>query len=332
MDQVIDFTHAEPGLRDYGGSDSKKSVIYNGEHYMLKFADEKQKINSLATSTSNSVFSEYVGSHVVASLGLPTHDTILGLYEDEPVVACKDFVERGEKLQEFDWFLRTMYRKSEIGRVPTYNQIYGTIENSPILKNIKDKAIARYWDTFIADALIGNFDRHKGNWGYLVNEEERTIRLAPIYDCGSSLYPGLAEKSFGKILSSREEIDRRLYDFPKTAILKTDDIHHAEKFSYQELLNSDYDYNCLCALARIAPNIDMNKINEIIDNTPIISEERKQFYKEMLQERKEHLLDKALEIHLEKGNLHYEEKTPEFENEEVPMQKKAQALDDDLEL
>ncbi len=315
MEQIIDFTHAQQGLRDYGGSDSKKSIIYNGEHYMLKFADEKQKINDLATSTSNSVFSEYIGSHIVGSLGLPTHDTLLGVYEDEPVVACKDFVQPGEKLQEFDWFMRTVYRKNEIGRVPTYNQIYGTIDRS-LLSVIKDESIARYWDTFVADALIGNFDRHKGNWGYLVNEQEQTIRLAPVYDCGSSLYPGLAEKAFEKILSNREEIDRRMYDFPKAALLKTDDIKHAEKYAYHEMLNSSDDINCVGAIARIVPNIDMDKINKIIDETPIISDTRKNFYKTMIQERKEHILDHALEIHLERGDICYENPEPNIEQDD----------------
>lgn len=306
MDRVIDFTHAEEGFRDYGGSDAKRSVIYNGEHYMLKFAEEKQKINSLATSTSNSIFSEYIGSHIATSLGLPTHETFIGLYKDEPVVACKDFVPPGEKLQEFDWFMRTVYRKNELGRVPTYNQIYGTIEQSA-LSVIGDEAIARYWDTFVLDALIGNFDRHKGNWGYLVNEAKKTIKLALVYDCGSSLYPGLAETSFLQILSDPAEINKRIYDFPKAALLKDDDIKHTEKFSYQEMLNKSDDYNCICAIARMVPRVDMEKIEQIIDETPLISDNRKNFYKVMIGERKEKLLDHALEIHIDRGDIEYDD-------------------------
>lgn len=298
MSQIIDFTDCEPGFRDYGGSDSKKSIIYDGDHYMIKFPDEKEKINNLATSTSNSIFSEYIGSHIASSIGLPTQETLLGVFEDEPVVACKDFVEPGNKLQEFDWFLRTVYRKNEIGRIPTYNQIYGTIEKSQ-LSIIKDEAINRYWDIFVLDALIGNFDRHKGNWGYIVNEKEKSIKLAPIYDCGSSLYPGLSEKSFDKILSDPEEIEKRLFVFPKAALLKTDDIKHGEKFAYHELLNSDIDNNCINALIRISQHIDIDKIMNIVENTPIISDNRKEFYKTMIGARKELIIDRALEIHKE---------------------------------
>ena len=33
-----------------------------------------------------------------------------------------------------------------------------------------DELRAFFWDMFIADAFLGNFDRHNGNWGLLVNE------------------------------------------------------------------------------------------------------------------------------------------------------------------
>lgn len=295
MNDIIDFTHAEPGFRDYGGSDSKLSVIYNEEHYMLKFPEAQTKTLSIQTSEANNVFSEYIGSHIIQSVGLPVHETFIGLYKDEPVVACKDFVPKGYKLQEFDWFSRNIFRKSELGRIPTYNQLYKTFEN-PSLQHVKQQGIQRYWDTFVMDALIGNFDRHRGNWGYLVNENTKDIQLAPIYDCGSSLYPGLAETSFKTILENQGEIYKRVFDFPKAALNKTDNVRKTEKYGYYELMSSNIDKNCIDALKRIAPLIDLEKINEVIDNTPIISDVRKNFYKEMVRYRKELILDRSLEI------------------------------------
>lgn len=46
-----------------------------------------------------------------------------------------------------------------------------------------------FWNMFIVDAFIGNWDRHNGNWGFLYNISTDEITLAPVYDCGSSLYP-----------------------------------------------------------------------------------------------------------------------------------------------
>lgn len=93
MEKLIDFTDCPDGLRDYSGSDHKKSILYNGEHYMLKFPEYRVKENDLQSSHANNVFSEYIGSHVMQSLGISTHETMIGTYDGEPVVACRDFTE-----------------------------------------------------------------------------------------------------------------------------------------------------------------------------------------------------------------------------------------------
>ena len=46
---------------------------------------------------------------------------------------------------------------------------------------------------FAVDALIGNFDRHNGNGGVLVNENTDELKIAPIYDCGSCLFSQLTD-------------------------------------------------------------------------------------------------------------------------------------------
>ena len=35
-----------------------------------------------------------------------------------------------------------------------------------------DETKNKFWNMFIIDALIGNTDRHNGNWGLLVNTEK----------------------------------------------------------------------------------------------------------------------------------------------------------------
>ena len=52
-----------------------------------------------------------------------------------------------------------------------------------------------------ADALLGNFDRHNGNWGILVDEESQTAEIAPVYDCGSCLYPQLGAHEMQAVLA-----------------------------------------------------------------------------------------------------------------------------------
>ena len=43
--------------------------------------------------------------------------------------------------------------------------------------------------------------------------------IAPIYDCGSCLYPQLDEVQMKKVLSDEQEINQRVYLFPTSAIL-----------------------------------------------------------------------------------------------------------------
>ncbi|MCM1543594.1 MAG: HipA domain-containing protein [Blautia sp.] len=298
---IIDFTDCPDGYRDYGGSDSKRSIEYEDNKYMLKLPEHQEKKNDLQTSHVNNVLSEYLGSRIMASLGLDVHETILGLYHGQPAVACKDFAVGGYRLQEFSWMMRSLYDKSQVGRIPTYRQIYDVMDRHPLLQGIKEQSINRYWETFVGDALIGNFDRHKGNWGYLVNEQTRDVRLAPVYDCGSCLYPGLSEDAMKKVLGSHEEILRRMYEFPKAALDAGGPGKRENKIRYFEMLASGKDMNCTFAFQRIYQNIDMGKIEGIIQDAPFMSDMRIEFYTSMLRCRKELILDRAYEQILEQS-------------------------------
>ena len=72
---------------------------------------------------------------------------------------------------------------------------------------------------FIVDALIGNWDRHNGNWGFLYNNKTDEIKLAPVYDCGSSLYPQADEKIMNSVLTNEKEMNLRIFEIPTSAIL-----------------------------------------------------------------------------------------------------------------
>ena len=106
MSKFTDFSNCGYGYRKYGGSDTKQSIIYNGKYYMLKFTEHRNKQIDIQTSSVNNVISEYIGSHIIQTLGLPVHNTILGEFKGELCVACEDFVEPGYNLQEFKWFMQ----------------------------------------------------------------------------------------------------------------------------------------------------------------------------------------------------------------------------------
>ena len=59
------------------------------------------------------------------------------------------------------------------------------------------------------------------------------------------------------------------------------------------MLSSGYDKACSKAVLRIVPRIHMNDVISIIEQTPCLSKERRQFYETMLEYRYELILERA---------------------------------------
>ena len=284
----IDFTDCPVNkLLWYGGANGKKiGIQYDNESYMLKLPSFVR--NSLKQDNDNSSINEYLSCHIYESLGIDTQKTILGTYKDKLAVACKDFTDDGSVLKDFASLKNSILYNSESGYNTELDGILETIQTQEV---ISGKLLEeRFWDMFIVDAFIGNVDRHNGNWGFLINKSEGIIHLAPVYDCGSSLYPNLTEAGMKNILSSEREMNDRIYIFPSSAIQ-----HKDRKINYFEFLNTTDNIACLKGLKRICPRIDMDKINAIIESTPYISGIQKDFYRTMLAQRKAKILDSAIE-------------------------------------
>lgn len=279
---MINFTNCEINkYKYYGGRNGGKiCIIYENEEYMLKFPVINQGIEE--HGYSNSCISEYLACHIIETLGMKVQKTILGEYEIQGnkkiVVACKDFTQNNQILKQFAELKNSQIETSKNGYGTELLEILETIEEQQIydVKELKEF----FWNLFIADSLVGNFDRHNGNWGFLINEIEQKVELAPIYDCGSCLYPQLTDKRIEEIINNKEEIEARIYIFP-TSSIKQNNI----KINYYEYISSFKNEDCNEALKRMVPRIDLNKINEIIEQTPIISNIRKEFYKKIISER-----------------------------------------------
>lgn len=290
---MIDFTACEVNkYKAYGGANGNKIHIrYQGEGYMLKFPPLPGR--NKAMSYTNSCISEYLACHIYNVLGIRAQETLLGTYTDKRgkekvVVACKDFTTGEKKLIEFAKLKNTCIDSEQNGYGTEISSIMTAIREQTLLP--QKEMIRFFWDMFVVDALLGNFDRHNGNWGILVNEEHRSAELAPIYDCGSCLYPQLAVEDMQGVLEKEEEINKRIFVFP------TSDVEEqGKKVSYFEFISSLKNPDCNAALKRIAPRVDLEKINQIIEETPFLVPVQKEFYQIMIRERKEKILDYSME-------------------------------------
>ena len=284
---MIDFTNCEINkFKYYGGKNgSKICIVYNNQDYMLKFPSLND--NDAEQTYANNCISEYVACKIIKSLGFKVQDTILGTYNlngnTKVVVACKDFTSLGVVLRQFAELKNSQIESSKNGYGTELEEVIQTIESQQIcdVNYLKDF----FWDMFIADTLVGNFDRHNGNWGFLINEGLKEVEIAPIYDCASCLYPQLTDERIKKIIDNEEEMNARVFVFPNSA-LKIDD----KKINYYDFISSLDNVDCNKALLRVFPRINLNVINEIIDNTLYISDIRKEFYKKIIKMRYDLLL------------------------------------------
>ena len=255
----------------YGGSERKLGILINDEPYMLKF----QKVTRFGKR--NNHLSEFLGSHIFEILGFDVHETYLGTYKGEAVVACKDFVTNGYEFVPFNDVGESTIETDKEKYQYTYKDIISLLKKNQKITNI-DETISIFFKMYIVDALIGNFDRHGANWGFL--KKDNKYKLAPIFDNGSCLFPQLVNEDEIKfILNDQKEINERIYKFPTSQIKLGEG-----KSSYFEVISSLKFEECNKALVKIYSKVDLNKINDLIDSLNI-TKVHKDFYKLMIEER-----------------------------------------------
>jgi hypothetical protein len=74
-------------------------------------------------------------------------------------------------------------------------------ENLVICRGLHAPDFLTWWaEAILFDTLIGNTDRHSENWGFLIEREsgDRTFRLAPLYDNGTSLGYGIQDQKLAE--------------------------------------------------------------------------------------------------------------------------------------
>ena len=270
----MDYSRYQSSGRYYTGAERKKGILIQGEPYIVKYAKNSPQ------GITYSHISEYIGSHLFQMLGLEAQQTFLGICDGSPVVVMKDFIGEDEIFVPFNDVGDSTLEQSRERYQYTYHDIMQMLEENMKLTDVEG-TIQHFWNMYLIDAWIGNFDRHGSNWGFL--KKDNRYRMAPIYDNGSSLFPRLnTDMKLQRILDSKEEMLKRVYTFPTSQILL-----QGKKSSYYELIDSLQYEECNEALIRMKPKINLEKMEKIIDGVEKISAVRKTFYKRMLYLRYE---------------------------------------------
>ena len=280
---MIDFTDAMEELNNYKGSEKKKTLIYDGKKYLVKFPDPVREKNK-NISYINNAFSEYVGSNVFRICGFRAQNTLLGTYtyngKEKIVCACEDFTDENHVLYEFENLALSANPDKKIEtELSDIMEVIDSLEKISKL-SIKDDVKKKFWDMFVVDSIIGNTDRHNGNWGILVDTQNNCANFAPIYDCGSCLNPMLEDHGLEKLNNAEiKNLAVNSYSCLKENGKKINYVRYIQ--DCKENKNKD----CIEAIIRIFPQINIEEINKFIMEIPCISNARKNFYKEIINFR-----------------------------------------------
>lgn len=275
---MFDFATYVSGHRFYAGSERKESVVSpDGRYFMIKFP---KLVNG---NPSFSHVSEFLGSRIFQLAGLPAQDVELGYFNGEHVVACRDFNEGGYSFVPFDGVGESSLDNEKENYSYEYDDIMEMLHDNIKLTNVSE-TIDMFWRMFVIDALIGNFDRHSSNWGFL--KRGNSYKAAPIFDNGSCLFPRLIDdKDLERVGNSPKELERRVFEFPMSQILL-----NGKKSSYFEVIYSCQFAECNKALAYVTSNLNINDVHKLIDDTPWISDVRKHFLNRIIDYRYERIL------------------------------------------
>lgn len=275
---MIDFTNEIEEFNNYKGSEKKKTLIYNNKKYLVKFPDPVREKNK-NISYINNAFSEYIGSNIFKICGFEVQNTILGKYnyngKEKIVCACEDFTDNENILYEFENLALSTNPDKKIET--ELNDIMEVIEENKMINTEETKQ--KFWDMFVIDSLIGNTDRHNGNWGFLLNKATGKVRFSPIYDCGSALNPMLEDEEIEKISETElKNIAINCYSCLK---------ENGKKINYITYIKQMRNEECNKAIKRSFVNINIDEINNFIDNVESMSIIRKEFYKKIIEKRYE---------------------------------------------
>ena len=133
--------------------------------------------------------------------------------KSKTVCACKDFCSGVNRLFDFCSIKNTILDSDSNGSGTELDDIMDTITRQQYVSS--DVLRAHFWDVFVADALLGNFDRHNGNWGFLYDDNTGETEIAPMFDCGSGLRKIVSEteKLPGYTVAYKPEFSSTATDF-----------------------------------------------------------------------------------------------------------------------
>lgn len=206
MMEIIDISNVPRNNKTYNGNGMKYGITIDDVDYIIKFSKDDDM----------SVYCEYAASNFIRGLNVPCHEVALGKCKGAVVDVIKDFTSGKDVSLHSYKDTKQSSEDTDIGdKEYTYSDVLYLIDRH-LKMSETDRLDAKkhFWTMFICDAIIGNRDRHWGNWGYL--KTASGYKFAPLYDNGAGLYPSV-NKVIGQYVSvdtRKQFVYDRTYIFP----------------------------------------------------------------------------------------------------------------------
>lgn len=283
-------TDALKNCRQYDGNSFKFGITVGEDRYLVKVRNE-----------SLDYLTEYIASRFIQEIGISSQEAWLGSYNGKQVVILKDFTVDGTKLRTFKDTRQSSEGTDLSNKTYTYADVLHLIaEHTKMSDARKQQAITQFWQMYICDAILGNRDRHHGNWGYITNGSV-TI-CAPIYDNGACLFPDVNKKIHEFPENEAKFLFERSEKFPASLFMMERPDNSVKRTNYYEMFG---DLRINRVLAREVRSLKQNigyagirtaitkVVNELGDYLPDIY---KKFYIEIVCMRYLHIIErKSLE-------------------------------------
>lgn len=262
----------------YDGTTDKFGITVKNQDYIVKM----QKLTE--SNEYSDIYSEYVAQRIIEAVGIPCHEVWIGQYDTKLVSILKDFTNNDYKLRTYGETKQSSEGTEIENKAYTYDDVLYMIDkHTKMSKSNKDETIRRFWQMFIMDAILGNRDRHRGNWGYLMHNNE--CMPAPLFDNGASLFPDLG-KRIGDYKNSiacgteRQFIAERSEKFPAQQFQMKRIDGTIKKTNFYETFSNIDKYDILKRETdNIKNQIGFDKLFNIAYNLVVTTSEIPQIYK-----------------------------------------------------
>jgi len=312
MLKLIDFNKAETAKGVFYGGDAgaKDAIMYEGEAWMIKYPKTTRDFINPQISYTTSPLSEYIGSKIYEAMGVPVHETLLGIRNNKVVVACKDFTRKWDGGSA--WGIRGLWIEKQLvpfhdlknsfmssnlesysgsGSETLLDEVLAAITGQVDLQSIPG-VLEHFWDMFIIDAFIGNNDRNNGNWGILIDTRSGETALAPVFDNGNAFFNKRSLAQMEKRLNSVKAMREDAYLNALCAYKYTGLDNEGEKINPFTFIDDGENAACNEAALRFVNAVNWDLIEKIIHDIPeaagnlsVTPEKQKMFYLELMRIR-----------------------------------------------